>query len=124
MEAGIKAGRLFKGHFNQSAFNFREVNQSLPPLESGAERVFQGTVSAHGQPKPILLIGLESMNRAVDGDVVAVELLPKSQWRGALEDVVDADGTSGLPPRHDMLTNRSPRGERRSGRVRGRGRHF
>ena len=29
----------------------------------------------------ILIAGQESRNRAVDGDVVVVELLPKSQWK-------------------------------------------
>jgi exoribonuclease R len=29
----------------------------------------------------ILIAGQESRNRTVDGDVVVVELLPKSQWK-------------------------------------------
>lgn len=31
------------------------------------------------------------MNRSVAGDVVVVELLPESEWKGAAEDVVDSD---------------------------------
>ncbi len=31
------------------------------------------------------------MNRAVDGDVVAVQMLPKEQWKAATEEVIDAD---------------------------------
>jgi exosome complex exonuclease DIS3/RRP44 len=27
------------------------------------------------------MIGMQLMNRAIDGDIVAVELLPKSQWK-------------------------------------------
>ncbi len=33
-----------------------------------------------GQEKSILLQGHASLNRAVDGDVVAVELLPEEKW--------------------------------------------
>jgi hypothetical protein len=32
-----------------------------------------------------ILQGLEAMNRAVDGDTVAVTLLDKDQWSGSLE---------------------------------------
>lgn len=35
------------------------------------------------------------MNRAVDGDVVAVELLPESQWVGASELVLEDEGEDG-----------------------------
>lgn len=31
------------------------------------------------------------MNRSVAGDVVVVELLPESEWKGAADDVVDSD---------------------------------
>lgn len=49
-------------------------------------------MSVHGRDKPILLVGLESMNRSVAGDVVVVELLPEKEWKGAADNVVDADG--------------------------------
>lgn len=64
-----------QGHFNPNQFNYKEA-----------------TVSCHGRDKPILLVGLESMNRSVAGDVVVVELLPESEWKGAADDVVEADG--------------------------------
>lgn len=41
--------------------------------------------------KPVLLVGREAMNRSVDGDVVVVEILPKSQWRAPATEVVDQD---------------------------------
>ncbi|KDE09865.1 hypothetical protein MVLG_00263 [Microbotryum lychnidis-dioicae p1A1 Lamole] len=74
LQAGVKAGKLFQGHFNPNPYNYKEA-----------------TVACHGRSKPILLVGLESMNRSVAGDVVVVELLPESQWQGAAVDVVDAD---------------------------------
>lgn len=33
----------------------------------------------------VLIYGAANVNRAVDGDVVAVEILPRSQWLGAAE---------------------------------------
>ncbi|GAA5869763.1 hypothetical protein JCM16303_001786 [Sporobolomyces ruberrimus] len=74
LQAGVKAGKLFQGHFNPSQYNFREAS-----------------VNVHGRDKPILLAGLESMNRSVAGDLVVVELLPESQWKSIGEEVVDSD---------------------------------
>lgn len=31
------------------------------------------------------------MNRSVAGDVVVVQLLPESEWKGAADDVVDSE---------------------------------
>lgn len=35
------------------------------------------------------------MNRAVNGDVVVVELLPEDEWKAPGEEVLDQDGESG-----------------------------
>lgn len=34
------------------------------------------------------------MNRAVNGDVVVVELLPEAEWKAPGEEVLDQDGKS------------------------------
>ncbi|BGP42575.1 exosome catalytic subunit dis3 [Rhodotorula kratochvilovae] len=75
LQAGVKAGKFFQGHFNPSPYN---------PLG-------EATVNAAGRDKPILLPSREAMNRAVAGDLVVVELLPESEWRSPNEKVVDAD---------------------------------
>lgn len=49
-----------------------------------------------GMSKPVLLVGRQAMNRSVDGDVVVVELLPKSEWQAQGDEVLDQDG--GLYP--------------------------
>ena len=74
LEAGYKAGTLHKGFFNANAYNFLE-----------------GTVRSEALSKPILLQGREAMNRAVDGDVVYVALLPQSEWKGASDAVLEAE---------------------------------
>ncbi|WFD41935.1 exosome catalytic subunit dis3 [Malassezia psittaci] len=74
LEAGVRAGTVFKGFFNANAYNYLE-----------------GSVRTDSGDKPILLQGRDAMNRAVDGDVVYVVLLPKSEWRGAMDAVLDSD---------------------------------
>lgn len=74
LEAGVRGGTLHKGYFNANAYNFLEA-----------------TVRSETLSQPVLLQGRESMNRAVDGDVVYVALLPKSEWKGASEEVLEAD---------------------------------
>ncbi|KAK7873514.1 hypothetical protein R5R35_008776 [Gryllus longicercus] len=60
---GIKSGKLLQGTFYASRENFLE-----------------GHVNVEGQEKMILLQGHAGLNRAVDGDSVAIELLPEDQW--------------------------------------------
>lgn len=74
LETGYKAGTLHKGFFNANAYNFLE-----------------GAVRSEALSKPILLQGREAMNRAVDGDVVYVALLPQSEWKGASDAVLEAE---------------------------------
>merc|ERR1719210_2643753 len=67
MSAGIKSGKFMQGVFYLSRTNFLE-----------------GSVSIEGR-EPVLVHGLESMNRAVDGDTVAVQLLDQNQWTAPAE---------------------------------------
>lgn len=64
MMTGVKNGLLHQGIFNMSAYNYLEGSVRVPAF-----------------PKALIILGRESMNRAVDGDVVVVEVLPKDQWK-------------------------------------------
>ena len=55
--AGVKAGELHQGHFNANQYNYLEGSVLVPAFT-----------------KPVLLIGRENMNRAVNGDVVVIEV--------------------------------------------------
>ncbi|EPQ31086.1 uncharacterized protein PFL1_01275 [Pseudozyma flocculosa PF-1] len=72
--AGIKSGALAQGFFNANPYNYLE-----------------GTVRTQAYDRPVLLVGREAMNRAIDGDIVAVQILPKEEWKAATEEVIDAD---------------------------------
>lgn len=63
--AGIKAGRYHQGTLRVNRFNS-----------------FEGWVGSESAGQDILISGRVDMNRAMEGDVVAVELLPEEQWRG------------------------------------------
>ncbi|KIN93475.1 hypothetical protein M404DRAFT_17294 [Pisolithus tinctorius Marx 270] len=74
--AGVNAGQLHQGHFNANSYNYLE-----------------GTVPVPAFAKPVLLVGRENMNRAVHGDIVAVEIFPESEWKSPGDEVVDAEST-------------------------------
>lgn len=42
--------------------------------------------------KPILLAGRENMNRAVQGDIVVVEMFNEKEWRTPAQSVVNQEG--------------------------------
>ncbi|KAI3428619.1 hypothetical protein D9Q98_007442 [Chlorella vulgaris] len=63
--AGIKAGRYHQGALRVNRFNS-----------------FEGWVGSESVGADILVSGRIDMNRAMEGDIVAVELLPEDQWRG------------------------------------------
>lgn len=44
-----------------------------------------------GFDKPILLIGRENMNRAVQGDIVAVEVFDEKEWKAPGDEVVEQE---------------------------------
>ncbi|KII94407.1 hypothetical protein PLICRDRAFT_100657 [Plicaturopsis crispa FD-325 SS-3] len=74
--AGVKAGELHQGHFNANQYNYLEGSVPVPEFS-----------------KPILLVGRESMNRAVQGDVVVVEVFDEKEWKAPADEVVDQDAT-------------------------------
>ncbi|XP_078045962.1 exosome complex exonuclease RRP44-like protein Dis3 [Augochlora pura] len=75
---GIKSGKFLQGTFTVSRENFLE-----------------GYVKTEGREKSILIQGRSNLNRAVDGDTVAIELLAEEYWSSPsdiiLQDEVEAD---------------------------------
>ena len=71
--------------------------------------IHQATVYVSDKAMEILIIGAERMNRAMQDDVVAVELLPESDWRrpGA-SDASEADDDEATPTEADMPTGLAP----------------
>ncbi|XP_052815273.1 exosome complex exonuclease RRP44-like [Mya arenaria] len=63
LQRGIKTGKFLQGSFLASRENYLEAN-----------------VSIHGQEKMVFLQGHKNLNRAVNDDVVAIEMLPETEW--------------------------------------------
>ena len=51
----------------------------------------EGSVSVEGR-EPVLVQGLEAINRAVDGDSVCVQLLAREEWSSSAEVVLSDEG--------------------------------
>lgn len=73
LEAGIKSGRYIQGILN--------VNKHRSQLEAFVR--IQGLPNKRSELETdILICGTKTRNRAIEGDVVAVELLPRNEWKG------------------------------------------
>ena len=62
--AGLAAGSLHQGALRVSRFN-----------------AFEAFVGCEAMGVDALVSGRDDMNRAVDGDIVAIQLLPKAEWK-------------------------------------------
>ncbi|PGH12348.1 hypothetical protein AJ80_06758 [Polytolypa hystricis UAMH7299] len=71
---GLRAGTLHQGVFNVSPYNYLE-----------------GSVQVAAFDKSLLILGRENSNRAIAGDIVVVELLPKDQWKAPSTKIVDEE---------------------------------
>ncbi|KAJ1980776.1 exosome catalytic subunit dis3 [Dimargaris cristalligena] len=92
VQSGLKSGKYVQGTLGISTHNFLE-----------------GSIlgSVDGETRAIVIIGRSHMNRAVHGDVIAVELLPRSEWQRTptailieededeVEDDTPVEGTAG-----------------------------
>ncbi|XP_062998598.1 DIS3-like exonuclease 1 [Elgaria multicarinata webbii] len=73
LEAGIKSGRYIQGVLN--------VNKHRAQVEAFVR--LQGASNKEKDLKTdVLIYGTKARNRAIHGDVVAVELLPRNEWKG------------------------------------------
>ncbi|KAF2162342.1 hypothetical protein M409DRAFT_27346 [Zasmidium cellare ATCC 36951] len=74
MLTGVKAGSLHQGTFSVSPYNYLE-----------------GTVHVPAFDRPLIIQGRENSNRAVSGDIVVLEVLPKDQWKAPSTKVIEED---------------------------------
>uniref|UniRef100_A0A250Y6Q7 DIS3-like exonuclease 1 n=1 Tax=Castor canadensis TaxID=51338 RepID=A0A250Y6Q7_CASCN len=100
LEAGIKSGCYVQGILN--------VNKHRAQVEAFVR--LQGASSKDsGLVSDILVHGMKARNRAIHGDVVAVELLPTSEWKGRTAALCENDSDDkalGEAPSEPMPTGR------------------
>ncbi|KAG0226605.1 exosome catalytic subunit dis3 [Actinomortierella wolfii] len=66
LSAGVKSGKYYQGKLSISQHNYLE-----------------GSIytKVDGKETTVLILGRKHLNRAMEGDTVVIELLPKSEWR-------------------------------------------
>ncbi|KAK3698446.1 exosome catalytic subunit dis3, partial [Vermiconidia calcicola] len=74
MLTGVKAGTLHQGVFNVSPYNYLEGSVHVPAFD-----------------RSLIIQGRENSNRAVSGDLVVVEILPKDQWKAPSSKAIDEE---------------------------------
>jgi exosome complex exonuclease DIS3/RRP44 len=74
MITGVKNGTLHQGIFNVSPYNYLEGSIHVPAFD-----------------KSLLVLGRENISRAVQGDVVVVEVLPKDQWKAPSSKIIEEE---------------------------------
>ena len=74
LKTGINNETLHQGTFNVSPYNYLEGSVHVPAFD-----------------RPLLILGRENGNRAVAGDLVVVEVLPKSQWKAPSTKILDEE---------------------------------
>ncbi|KAM7222276.1 hypothetical protein V8F06_002303 [Rhypophila decipiens] len=77
MMTGVKAGLLHQGTFSVSPYNYLEGSIRVPAF-----------------PRSLIILGRENINRAIDGDLVVVEILPKDQWKSPSTKVIEEDAVT------------------------------
>lgn len=69
-KAGVKSCKYFQGTYHPSTYDVTEatVTVCMDPKETSKRT-------------NVLIVGRQHQNRSIDGDIVIIELLPKSEWR-------------------------------------------
>ena len=92
ISAGLKARTLYRGTLRVARDCWFEARVQVAGL------TVDGGGTEDGDLVPVLIKGHEAINRAMDGDVVAVQLLPRNQWKApstTLAPTVTAGGEEG-----------------------------
>ena len=74
IKTGVQAGTLHQGVFNVSPYNYLEGSIRVPAFN-----------------RSLLILGRENSYRAVSGDVVVVEILPKAQWKSPSTKIIEEE---------------------------------
>lgn len=79
-KAGLRSGRFYQGTYHPSAYDVTESTVTVCLDQKQKSKRTQ-----------VLIVGRENQNRSIDGDIVIIELLPRSEWRLPSNIVVDQE---------------------------------
>ena len=99
--AGVKSGRYFQGTIRCNRDHWLDCYVSITAkLENGEESRIA-----------VKIRGAENVNRAIDGDIVAIELLPKNEWGSTAiatkKDLADDDDEAETPNIPEPVLNQA-----------------
>lgn len=95
LEAGIKSGRYLQGILNVN--KHRAQQEALVSSQGSSNK----NTDISGD---VLVFGTKHRNRAVHGDSVVVELLPRGEWRGRATALTEAQGEERTADDQSSLT--------------------
>jgi exosome complex exonuclease DIS3/RRP44 len=103
--AGIRSGELQQGVFHSNVYNMNEAHVAVQSKGTPAPKTEEdvGDVDEEVQNEDesnllfydsnsVLVSGLVAQNRATDGDVVAIKMLPESEWAAPSDSIIEGDG--------------------------------
>ena len=76
VEAGLKSGKLIQGRLYVDKYHAQK--------EAFVSRRNTISESAKSSTEDILIAGILDRNRAIHGDIVAIQMLPKHQWKSKI----------------------------------------
>lgn len=100
LQAGLAAARYFKGSLQVSPYD--RLHGSITIANGGG---VPGITSTSGTLATIKVLGWKNLNRALPGDQVVIELLPKEEWStSAAESILADDDASNVSSGGDGKT--------------------
>ena len=93
--AGVKNGTLKQGVFHSNRYNMNEAHIALQSGKGASEDIGAEQDDLDPllplQSNSVLVSGWVAQNRATNGDVVAIEMLPEEEWTAPSERLVEGD---------------------------------
>ena len=84
--------RLYRGVYRQSQYHWHEGSANISTGDGGRKGAKGG--GAESTMQNVIILGRDAVNRAFDGDVVAIEMLPRAEWRRRADEPVPSASTS------------------------------
>ncbi|XP_047446255.1 DIS3-like exonuclease 2 [Mugil cephalus] len=110
-----KGGRGSKQQMFESYLSFEEVSQGLKrgeliqgQLRINPKKYYEAFIPSPDDKRDIFLDGIVARNRALNGDVVVVQVLPQEQWKVVRSDT-DCDGASESESQRENAQRKSER---------------
>ncbi|KAI4809719.1 hypothetical protein KUCAC02_018585 [Chaenocephalus aceratus] len=108
-----RGGRGSRKQVFESYMTFEEVSHGLKreellqgPIRINPKKFHEAFIPSPDEKRDIFLDGIVSRNRALNGDVVVVQLLPREQWKVVRSDT-DCDGASESDTQKDNVVQRA-----------------